>query len=211
MLISLWWKLVSRVFLVLFGGVLVNWIFVIWRGKAIRQMDWWMGGVWWVIISVLVIVLLVVVFPFLYIWNLKWSLVQGVISTVWCRYHTECTLFIVRRLSKWLATQSEKLQDTGGYLAEQWKNLFVGLSWILRKILEYVKQQLPLLEHLELAIEHIDREQSKDPVYISQQMMQDLQPRLEEQKFAKKNHTMTILLVVNGLLLLGVWGIIKYV
>lgn len=100
--------MIKYILLSIFFGIIMNWLFVIFYFSSLRNAGWFVGGTIAKIFSVLIILLFIVVFPFIYLWNMRVMAVTSTVKVVWNNYREQIVEFVINRICK--STYANNLQ-----------------------------------------------------------------------------------------------------
>lgn len=134
----------------------MNWIWLIAFGSRLWAADRWVGGVAAKVMTIILIMLLLVVFPLLYLWQIKTLAILGTVQSVWKTYRQEISEHIIQKTSHLVREQKQHLGEAAGqymHIATDW---FGELPKLVRWLFQYLKNKLPLWKQIEEVIASID-------------------------------------------------------
>lgn len=179
-MISILRKLLFRIFLgsVFLVGIMIlaNRIFAgIYTGRIL----WAERGVWWptaTVISIVMIILFAIVFPVIYIRHLKLTVLGKAVATIWSEYRDEFVETIVSRAVGTVFTIKQKWQ----HLVSGAIDIYSGLPMMVRRVVEYIKNKIPLIEQVQESLDDVDRDKISSPEQAQELVMQTLQTKLSK-------------------------------
>ncbi len=165
--------MIKYILLSIFFGLVVNWLFVIIFFGKIRNAQWYIWGAIAQILSVIVILVFVVVYPFIYLWNMRIMAVTSTIKVIWNNYREQIVEFVINRICT--STYANKLQKWQHSLATR-KDRFKDLPIVVRRFFNRVKWKIPLFDRFEMIMKEVDFTNVCDEAQLRHELNVKMEP-----------------------------------
>lgn len=172
----------------------VAWIY----GWAIWWFDWWLGDTFSALWSVVILFLLIIVFPVLYIWNMKILVVASVLLTIRWRYKDQFMEFVVRRA----VHSTLALRKQWSQLVKSGKTWFDDLPLTMRVFFSWLKQKIPFLGYIETILVTVDWERNRTEAELQAEVMEQLHHKMQATGVSVDRTVIWMILWANVLLVL---------
>lgn len=172
-------NMIKYILLSIFFWIFVNRWFVIFYFWRIWNAEW-LGG-WFIghTISVIIFIVFIVIFPFIYLRNMRLMAVTSTVQVIRDTYRQEVVTFVIDRVCK--STYMNNIQK---WQKTWWtrKQRFSDLPVLVRRFFSRIKNKIPMFENLEKVLQEIDLTKVCDEKQLHLELNKKMQPYIDDKK-----------------------------